>query len=349
MSTVERAGGSVEPIELEPNFVQRFYRGGEGIARLRGVAQPNAYVPEDWLGSATSVWDDATAGITRLPDGRLLSDAFAADPGGWFGAAHVARHGASPALLVKLLDGQQRLPVHYHPSREFAQRHLGSPFGKTEAWYVAGTADGGGTVQLGFREEVDAATVLRWVERQDVDAMLGALVPMQVAVGDTIFVPAGIPHAIGEDVLILELQEPTDLSVLMEWRDYEVDGAAEGHLGLGFATALTALDCSAMTPERLATLVSRGVERETHRGIARLFPEASRPFFRAESIVVDGDDVELPAELSILLALDGSGTLRTPAGASLELRRGSVVLVPARAGCCTLAGDVRVVRSMPSA
>jgi mannose-6-phosphate isomerase len=346
--TIDSEGMHMQPIELEPNFVQRFYRGGEGIARLRAVAWPSEYVPEDWLGSGTSVWDDEASGITRLGDGRLLSEAFASDPDAFFGARHVARHGSSPALLVKLLEGAQRLPVHFHPSREFSQAQLHSPYGKTEAWYVLGTGTGGGRVHLGFREDVASETVERWVAEQDVAAMLAALNPLEVAAGDTIYVPAGIPHAIGEGVLILELQEPTDLSVLMEWQGYEVDGAAEGHLGLGFETALTALDRNALTAERLAYLVARGVDGDGERGVRRLFPSASEPYFSAEKIVCDGA-VELPAGFSLLLVLDGQGSLEPSAGASLRLARGSAVLVPHAAGRCRLAGELRVLRAIPPA
>ena len=76
-----------------------------------------------------------------LPDGRLLRDAVAEHAGSWLGAAHVARFGADPALLVKLLDAGQRLPVHCHPSDEFAAAHFGSRYGKTEAWIVVGATD----------------------------------------------------------------------------------------------------------------------------------------------------------------------------------------------------------------
>lgn len=337
----------MDPILLSPNWVQRFYRGGRGIARLRDAEWPNEHVPEDWIGSGTSVWDDAAAGVTRLPDGRLLSDAFAAEPERFFGPGHVARHGASPALLVKLLEGQQRLPVHYHPSREFSQRHLGSPYGKTEAWYVVAAPEGGGDVGIGFREEIDAATALDWVRRQDVAAMLGALVPLTIEAGDTIFVPAGVPHAIGEEILILELQEPTDLSVLMEWDGYEVDGAAEGHLGLGFETALTALDRTAMTPARLDALVTRAPVAPAP-GRSPVFPAASEPFFRAESLVLDGGAIELTQEFSLLLVLDGEGALEAPGGGSLALGRGAAALVPHAAGGCRLSGRLRAVRSLPA-
>ena len=51
-----------------------------------------------------------------------MRDAVAADPEAYLGAAHVARYGASTALLVKLLDAGQRLPAHFHPGRAFALR-----------------------------------------------------------------------------------------------------------------------------------------------------------------------------------------------------------------------------------
>ena len=59
--------------------------------------------------------------------------------------------------------------------------------------------------------------------------MLGALHRVPVAAGDAIFVPAGMPHAIGEGLLIVELQEPTDLSVLLEWEGFPHRRGGRGH------------------------------------------------------------------------------------------------------------------------
>ena len=85
------------------------------------------------MGSVTAAFGSDAQGLSRLPNGRLLRDALAADPEVFLGRAHVERFGADPALLVKLLDAGQRLPVHSHPSREFARRHLDRPYGETEA------------------------------------------------------------------------------------------------------------------------------------------------------------------------------------------------------------------------
>jgi mannose-6-phosphate isomerase len=90
---------------------------------------------------------------------------------------------------------------------------------------VLATGSAEAAVHLGFREEVALETLAAWVERQDAKAILGALHRVRVEPGDAILVPAGIPHTIGEGVFVVELQQPSDLSVMLEWRDFGRDGA----------------------------------------------------------------------------------------------------------------------------
>jgi len=130
----------LEPIRLPANQPPQFYRGGDAIAALRGASQSESkFGPEDWVGSATTMFGQDTNGLTKLPSGEWLRDAVLADPRAWLGEKHVAALGDSTGLLVKLLDAGQRLPVHFHPSDAFAQQHFDSHFGKTEAWIVVGT------------------------------------------------------------------------------------------------------------------------------------------------------------------------------------------------------------------
>ncbi len=335
----------MQPVRLAPNQLQRFYRGGPRIAAFRGVASEGKYAPEDWVGSTTAVFGSDGAGLSRLPDGRLLTDAIAAQPERYLGEAHVSRFGPEPALLVKLLDAGERLPVHFHPDRQFARRHLGSAYGKTEAWVII-EAEGSATVHLGFRETVDAASVARWVEAQNTEAMLAALNPIPVRRGDTIFVPAATPHAIGEGILIVELQEPTDFSVLLEWAGFAIDGEAEGHLGLGFERALEALDRSAWTGARLRRVREGRIVVGASDGAGALLPEEADAFFRAERIRPDGSST-LPPAFSLLVVVSGYGELVSEDGAALPLARGETVLVPLASGECRVEGAVELIRCLP--
>ena len=327
----------MKPTVLPPNPVARFYRGGPAIAALRGVPPGGDRVPEDWVGSTTEVLGDPSAGPSRLADGRLLRDAIAEDPDGWLGPDHVARWGADPAVLVKLLDAGERLPVHLHPDGPFARERLGTRFGKTEAWIVIG---GEGYVALGWREPVDPETLRDWVERQDAAAMLAALHRIDLEPGDAVFVPAGVPHSIGEGLLIAELQEPSDMSIMLEWRGHGIADEREATLALGWDTALTAATRDAIDPATLAAPPGDDPVRD-------LMPPAADPFFRAQALRVEGAPVELEPSFAVLLVIDGEGRLDVPGADELSLRRGDNVVVPHAAGATHLSGALRAVRCLP--
>lgn len=331
-----------EPIVLGANQIRRFYRGGEAIARFRGEPARDDHAPEDWVGSTTTVFGSETLGLSRVPDGRTVREALQADPEWFLGPDHTERFGPELGLLVKLLDAGQRLPVHCHPDREFARRHLDCPYGKTEAWVVVEVRSAEPSVHIGFRHDMDDATLADWVTGQDTEAILGAMHRLPATVGDSILVPAGIPHAIGEGVFIVELQEPTDLSVLLEWKGFDIDGARDGHLGLGFETALACVDRSGWGPEHLARLREG---RGGRPGVELLFPREADSFFRAERIR-PRDAAALPAGPSILVVTAGAGTLEW-ADDRLDVDRGTTILIPFAVGDCLLRGSVEAVRCMP--
>lgn len=321
----------LRPVRLPANQPARFYRGGAAIAALRGD-EPKEFGPEDWVASCTTLHGEREAGLTRLPDGTLLRDAIAEHPANWLGDAHVATFGAEPALLVKLLDAGQRLPVHCHPSDEFAAKHYHSRYGKTEAWIVVGAPEDA-TVYIGFSEDRSEDTVADWVVRQDSAAMLAALNPVPVRPGDTVFVPAGVPHAIGAGVFIVELQQPTDLSVTLEWRGFLADEAG-GHLGIGYDTALGCVDRRGWA-DRLDELVRSSTDTD-------LFGHPE--FFRAERIRAGA---ELDASFGVLVVLDGFGVLRTERAGEVPLAKGATFAVPFAAGESTVDGDVAAIRCLP--
>ncbi len=324
----------IKPVRLPANQPQRFYRGGEAIAALRGGPTLD-FGPEDWVASCTTLYGEVAAGLSTLPDGKWLRDAIRANPEPWLGPDA----GAEPALLVKLLDAGQRLPVHCHPSNDFARRHLSSHFGKTEAWIIVGTTGTDPTVHIGFREDQDAGTIADWVARQDTPAMLDALNATTVSAGDTVFVPAGVPHAIGEGVFIVELQQPTDLSVMLEWTGF-MDSEEGGHLGIGYPTALGCVDRSGW---RVDSLVRRG---NRNGAVHDLFGQQAKDFFRAQRLAVS-ESVELEPSYAVLVVLDGAGQLTTEDGEKLALGKGDTVVVPYAAGSTVIDGELQAIRCMP--
>ena len=315
---------ALAPVVLPANQpADRFYRGGAGIAALRGPsggAAPGERVPEDWIASVTTQAGETEVGLTTLPDGRLLRDVVADDPLAWLGQAHVDAFGTDPMLLVKLLHPGQRLPVHAHPDDEWAAQHLGHAHGKAEAWCVLAP----GEVWVGLKAEISPDDLLALVESQQTETLLGLLHRRRVAAGDTVYVPPGVLHAIGEGVLLAEVQQPEDLSVLLEWRGFDIDGEAAGHLGVGFESALTALELTARSDAEIDALITSG-----RTGARLLAPESAR-YFRAERWPIAGP-VELEQGYAVLIVLGGPVELSTQAG-SLSLSAGATVLIPHAAG-----------------
>jgi mannose-6-phosphate isomerase len=338
--------GRVQPVTLSANMPRSFYRGAGRIDRLRGTpAAADPYHPEDWIGSVTARSGAAPSGLTTLPDGRLLAAAIAAEPELWLGPEHVAAYGADPAILVKLLDAGERLPLHVHPNRDFARTHLSSPYGKTEAWVIVEAAPEA-VIHLGFDRDVSAEELAGWVRDQRVEDLLAATNRVPVRPGDAIVCPAGVPHAIGRDILMVEIQEPTDYSVLLEWEGYDIEREA-GHLGLGFEQALRCVDRTSWDSGRLDDLRrARRSGRDVRPGVDRLFAEVADAFFAAERLRPSPVSVLDPA-FSVVVVIDGAGTLEAEHGDPVAVRAGDTLLVPYAAGECTLRGDTTAIRCRP--
>src|SRR5206468_8475398 len=130
----------------------------------------------------------------------------------------------------------------------------------------------GGTVHLGLRDDIGRDELRGLVDGQRTTELLALLHTVEVEAGDAVFVPAGQLHAIGEGVLLLEVQEPEDLSVLLEWDGFAIDGAEEGHLRLGFDTALQAVSREPLDDAALAGLITRGATS------GEVLPPAAAPF-----------------------------------------------------------------------
>jgi mannose-6-phosphate isomerase len=111
----------------------------------------------------------------------------------------------APALLLKLLFTDQPLSIQVHPDDAYAQS-IGLANGKTEAWYVLSAAPEA-RVALGLKRQLSP----REMREAAADGSIANLVVWQpVAPGDTVSVPAGTIHAIGEGLVIAEIQQRCD-------------------------------------------------------------------------------------------------------------------------------------------
>ena len=199
----------------KPTFVNRTYRGGALLGRFLKIdGATDSFCPEDWISSFVEAKNKRyieNEGITRVVyDGeeRLITDAVSISD---FGEGR-----ESSGVLIKLLDAAERLGIQVHPTKEYAKKHFGTDYGKTECWYILNTRDTGACIYIGFKEHVTKEYFAQLFEKQDIPAMLDSMHKFEVSAGDVILVTAGTPHAIGAGCFLLEVQEPTDYTMRVE-------------------------------------------------------------------------------------------------------------------------------------
>jgi mannose-6-phosphate isomerase len=300
--------------------------------------------PEEWIASTTTRFGEKVNGLSVLANGKLLRDEVMNDPQHWLGSDHVKKYGSSTEILVKLLDPDQRLPVHYHPDRKFASDKLDLAHGKTEAWIIL-DAPIGAKVGVGFNRKMSKSEVAELVSKHDSQGLLDSLMFLEVSAGDVVFVPAGVPHAIEAGIFVLELQEPTDLSILLEWDGFAVDGDKDGHLDLGYEVALDALRLKPLTEQEISQIITRfDKEKSTSQ---RIFNSIADDFFRADYL--SGDNAVVDAGFGILLILEGTGKLEFSDSNTLQVEAGDAVVIANAAGSFTLRGATGIISRPPLA
>lgn len=108
-------------------------------------------------------------------------------------------------LLVKLLDARETLSVQVHPPPAVACDLDGEP--KDELWCVV-AAEPGAHVFAGLRAGVGRDRFAAALDAgEDVSVLLHRV---DVAVGDTLFIPSGRVHALGAGCLVVEVQQSSD-------------------------------------------------------------------------------------------------------------------------------------------
>lgn len=206
--------------KLKPNRVYRSYYGGKRLDNLYGHKNPkNSRYPEEWVASTARAFnagrEDIVEGYSICETGERLIDLISKNPVGMLGEEQVKLRGERMSILVKLLDSAERLFIQCHPTIDFAKKNFNSDFGKTECWYII-SAEPDSCVYIGFREGITKEKWKNCFESQNVDEMLSLMHRINVKSGDLIFVDGGVPHAIGGNCFLCELQEPTDLMVIPE-------------------------------------------------------------------------------------------------------------------------------------
>ena len=110
-------------------------------------------------------------------------------------------------ILIKLIDARKDLSLQVHPSDDYALKKEGQ-YGKTEMWYIIDAKDNA-FLYYGFKREISKEEFRKRIENQTLTEVLNAY---PVSKGDVVFIEADTLHAIGEGILLAEIQENSDIT-----------------------------------------------------------------------------------------------------------------------------------------
>ena len=299
------------PFVFEPIFKDRIW-GGRELERLYAKKIPaNQLTGESWEisdrpGDASVITNGPLAG----KDLRWLMANHAAEI---LGSAKPAAAGRFP-LLCKILDAREKLSLQVHPPAAKAAELKGEP--KTEMWYVADAAPDA-SLYVGLQRGVTRADF----ERKIADGTVAdCFHRIPVKAGDTMFLPSGRVHAIGDGLVIFEIQQNSDTTYrVFDWNRVGLDGQPRE---LHIAQSLTSIDFNDFEPKLVATKFA-GDEIKTR-------PLVNDPLFNVEAWKLNSgaDGLLKPKKLQIV-AVTG-GQIEIKSGSTIvNLSAGQFSLIPA--------------------
>lgn len=229
-------------------------------------------------------------------------------------------------LLIKLIDAAQKLSIQVHPNDDYAAR-VEKGFGKTEMWYILDCKPEA-FLYFGFEHEISAEEFERRIADNTITDVLHKA---PVKKGDVFFIEAGTIHAIGEGIVLAEVQQNSNLTYrVYDFGRLGADGKPR-ELHVKKAMEVTQL----MPAENIAD--KQQVTEKAGEYTLKQLVHCSR--FKVDSVTVEKSFALTADEASFVsvLCTDGSGALECN-GEALSLKKGDSAFIPAGCGSALITG-----------
>jgi mannose-6-phosphate isomerase len=301
------------PLTFQPIFKDRIW-GGRELVKLYGKKIPDGQIGEAWEISdrpndASVVANGPVAGKNL----RWLMENHAAEI---LGDAKPAAEGRFP-LLCKILDAREKLSLQVHPPASKAKELKGEP--KTEMWFIA-DASPDASLYVGLKRGVTRAEFEKKISDGSVADCFHRI---PVKAGDTMFLPSGRVHAIGDGLVIFEIQQNSDTTYrVFDWNRVGNDGKPRE---LHVAQSLASIDFNDFEPK----LVPANYRSGPNFKFRHLVED---PLFNVQEMVLENaGSVTLAGQLLRILAVTKGAATVSADGSNVaaELKAGDFCLVPA--------------------
>jgi Phosphomannose isomerase len=313
------------PLKFRPVY-KDYVWGGRNFTKL-GKTIPDGIVAESWEVSChkngTSIIAIGQYEGTTLPDLiKLLGREV-------IGNALDEKNVEKFPLLVKFIDADKNLSVQVHPDDNYAFSHENGEYGKNEMWYIIAAKPGAKLVYdvtPGITRDIFAKAVKE-------NRIEECLKTIEVYPGDTINIPSGLVHAIGQGIMLVEVQQNSDTT-------YRVYDYGRTDRPLHIEKALDVIDFNFIGRKEKFV----GLKLDLGNGSNRTCLVANE-YFSVEMYDVNGhvDEYANGDKFYIYTVFEGSGTMNWEGG-QMGLMMGESILIPAYLGKYSVNGRLKALK-----
>jgi mannose-6-phosphate isomerase len=230
------------PLKFEPLLKDKVW-GGFVLERhfnKKPDGLPN--IGESW--ELSSVDDNLSVVSNGFLAGNNIEELIEVYMGDITGDAIFEKFGNTFPLLIKFIEAGEDLSIQVHPGDVMAkEKH--NDYGKTEMWYIL-ESEKDSKIYTGFKRGVTR----EMYEESIREGTLPELLFIETASpGDTFFTPAGRIHAIGRGVVLVEIQQTSDLTYRISDWNRKSNGSVKRELHLDLA--LEAMDFNAVGENKI--------------------------------------------------------------------------------------------------
>lgn len=318
------------PLKFNPVFKDYIW-GGRELEKL-GKKLPEGITAESWEISSHP------DGISTIANGefmgQLLTDLINRYGKEIVGTELYQASGKFP-LLIKFIDANKKLSVQVHPNDEYAMEYENGEYGKNEMWYILASKPGAKLV-YGTQPGITKSDFTKAVEG---DRIIECLKEVEVFPGDVLNIPAGLVHAIGEGIMLTEIQQNSNTTYRVF--DYNRVDNKGNKRPLHIEKALDVIDFNLGVNK--ANTVGLNVNLNT---TSTKSYKIANKYFSVEVYDVNGSIEENAdgSKFHIYVFVDGAGEINYTGG-KIEAARGDSILIPAALGKYTIEGRFKVLKT----
>jgi mannose-6-phosphate isomerase len=199
------------PFKFEPLLKEKGWGGTALVSHYHKRADSSAKYGESWEISAIS--ENISVVSNGFLAGNNLEELIEVYMGDITGDSVYEKFGNEFPLLIKLIESCENLSIQVHPGNAMArERH--NAYGKTEMWYILESKKDS-KIYTGFKEPANKNTYVDSLNSGELEKLLNVENPSP---GDVFFTPAGRIHAIGAGIILVEIQQTSDITYrIFDW------------------------------------------------------------------------------------------------------------------------------------